>query len=186
MHEAGYTRSGTGPWTRNGKAVTLTLRSVAGNPLRAKAVQIMQAQLSQAGFPTQITLLNSEIFFAQYIAPGNYHLAIYSFGIGPEPSQAKIFACSEIPRAPDFVGKNNFRYCSNDVDTAVRAADRELNQKRRAAELVHVQQGVARDMPTLPLFQPPDTLAWDKRLAGVKPNPMGRHTWNTQEWWARW
>lgn len=186
MQRAGYTRKGTGPWTRHGRPVKLVLRSVAGNPLRAKAVQIMQAQLAAAGFPTQITLLRTEIFFAQYIAPGDYHLAIYSFGHGPEPSQAKIFACSEIPRAPDYVGKNNFRYCSPDVDAAVQAADRELDPGRRIALLARVQEGVARDMPTLPLFQPPDTLAWDKRLAGIKPNPMGRHTWNTEDWWARW
>lgn len=186
MRSAGFTRNSDGMWSRDGRIAALTLRTTAGNPLRSKAVQLIQDQLKKAGFSTQITLLRNEVFFAQYIAPGNYHLAIYAFGHGPEPTQSKIFSCSEIPKAPDFVGKNNFRYCSGDVDAAARAADRELDPGRRAELLRRMQAGVARDMPTLPLFQVPDTLAWDRRLAAVRPNPMGRNTWNTEDWWLRW
>ncbi len=186
MAAAGFTRNSDDVWSQNNRPVSLTLRTTSGNPLRSKTVQLIQDQLKAAGFASHITLLRNEVFFAQYIAPGNYNLAIYAFGHGPEPTQSKIFSCSEIPKAPDYVGKNNFRYCNADVDAAARGADRELDPTRRTQLLIRMQQGVARDMPTLPLFQAPDTLAWNRRLAGVRPNPLGRNTWNTEDWWLRW
>jgi peptide/nickel transport system substrate-binding protein len=184
MEAAGFTRSDSGVWNQNGRPAELTLRTTSGNPLRSKTIQLMQAQLREAGFNTTITLHRPEVFFAQYIAPGRYHLAIYAFGHGPEPTQSRIFACSEIPRPPAFVGKNNFRICDAMLDADARAADRELDPVRRERIFASMQQRVAATLPTIPLFQPPDTLAWDRRLHGVRPNAMGRHTWNTESWWV--
>ena len=32
--------------------------------------------------------------------------------------------------------------------------------------------------------QVPDTLAWNNRVHGVRPNSLGRHLWNVDEWWV--
>ena len=188
MQAAGWQRlstsTGSGVWQRAGRQATIALRTTAGNPLRLKAVQLMQQQLNAAGFVTTISATKPEVFFATFIAPGRFDLAMFAFGSGPDPTQTKLFACSEVPAAPDFRGKNDAHYCSPKTDAVTMAADAELDGTRRKLLLHQLEELLAADLPVLPLFQPPDTLAWDQRVGGVRPNPLGRHTWNTENWWV--
>ncbi|MCW2959715.1 MAG: extracellular solute-binding protein family 5 [Thermoleophilia bacterium] len=184
MAEAGWTRDAQSRWRfGDGRLAKVLLTTTTGNPLRLKTVQLIAAQLTEAGFVTEILMVKPEVFFGAVVSRGEFDLALYAFTQGVDPSQAKLFSCSEIARAPDWTGKNNFKYCRRDVDRMLAAADRELDVERRATLTRDLAEVLATDMPALPLYQQPDTLAWNHRLRGVKPNAMGRHYWNIDEWW---
>jgi len=186
MQEAGWERHGQRDrWTDpKGRSPKLLLTTTTGSPIRLKTVQIIADQLDVAGFDSEILLLKPEVFFAQVVSHGQYDLAVYGFTQGVDPSQTKLFACSQIARGPTWTGKNNFKYCRRDVDALLAASDRTLDPQRRA-ELSHeLAERLATDVPALPLYQQPDTLAWNRRLHGVRPNAMGWHLWNVDEWWV--
>lgn len=184
MTGAGFTRDGSGAWQRDGRAAKVVLTTTIGNPLRLKAVQLVAAQLDAAGFAPEILMARPEVFFASIVTQGRYDIAMYSFSQGLDPSQTKFFACSEVAKAPNWAGKNNFKYCRPGLDTLLADADRELDVSRRAALTREIAERIATDVPTLPLYQQPDTLAWNRRLQGVRPNGMGRHLWNIDSWWV--
>ncbi|MBC7643509.1 MAG: hypothetical protein H7123_00160, partial [Thermoleophilia bacterium] len=186
MQAAGWQRkpAGSGSWHKGSKRASIALRTTAGNPLRLKAIQLMQQQLNAAGFATTISVTKPEVFFGTFIAPGRFDLAMFAFGSGPDPTQTKLFACSEVPTPPDFRGKNDAHYCSQKTDDVTMAADAELDPSKRAVLLHQLEDLLAADLPVLPLFQPPDTLAYDQRVGGVHPNPLGPHTWDTENWWV--
>ncbi|MCW2971930.1 MAG: extracellular solute-binding protein family 5, partial [Thermoleophilia bacterium] len=158
--------------------------TTSGNPIRLKAVQLIGAQLEQAGFRTEILPVKPEVFFGSVVSRGNFDLAMYSYTQGMDPSQSKLFSCSEIARTPDWTGKNNAKYCNRDLDRILAAGDRELDPQRRSALVHDADEILMTDVPTLPLYQQPDTLAWNRRVHGVRPNAMGRHLWNIDSWWV--
>ncbi|MCW2949624.1 MAG: extracellular solute-binding protein family 5, partial [Thermoleophilia bacterium] len=184
MHAAGWQR-GKGGWWRSPdhRTAKIVLTTPSGNPLRLKAVQLIGAQLRAAGFRSEILLVKPEVFFGSVVARGAYDLALYSFTQGTDPSQSKVFACSQIARAPTWAGKNNAKYCRHDLDRLLARGDRELDITRRADLVRDVGELLATDLPALPLYEQPDTLAWNRRLHGVKPNAMGGHLWNIDDWW---
>jgi peptide/nickel transport system substrate-binding protein len=184
MHSAGYVRDERDRWTRSGQPLELDIVTAAGNPIRMKSVQVLQEQLRNAGFVVDVSMARPEIMFSTIVAPGRYEIALHAFGVEADPSLSKLFACSEIPVAPGWRGKNNFRYCDPRVDELTRKADRQLDEQVRLASFVELQERIASDVPTLPLFQSPDALAWSREAHGIRPNVMGNHTWNTRDWWV--
>lgn len=181
LQKAGYRRTGKF-WTKDGKRLTLQFATTAGNPLRARLAQLLQVQLARSGIEMQIKLYTAEIFFSQIITHSKFNLSEFSFRTISDPSQSEIFACDQIPRAPNYHGKNDFRYCNRTVDELLRAADAELVPEKRAQLIMRMQRILATDIPTLPLYQPPDTLAYAQRVGGVRANAVGLHTWNADEW----
>lgn len=184
MHDAGFQRDRHDRWTKGGRTARVELLTTSGNPLRLKAVQMLALQLSSAGFDPDISILRPEVFFASYVSRGRFDLAMYAFSQAVDPSLTKYFACSEIASAPAWAGKNNFHYCRPHLDTLLHRADRELDVQRRAATTHAIVERLAMDVPAIPLYQVPDTLAWSRRVHNVRPNALGRHLWNVDEWWV--
>ena len=184
MRDAGFVRDSHGTWARAGRPARVVLTTTIGNPLRLKSVQLVASQLEEAGFAPEILMAKPEVFFASIVTRGRYDIAMYSFSQGLDPSQSKFFACSEVATAPNWAGKNNFKYCRPELDAMLADADRELDVPRRAAITREITERLATDVPALPLYQQPDTLAWNRRLQGVRPNAMGRHLWNIDAWWV--
>lgn len=184
MRAAGWTRGEHDRWTdRDGRVAKVLITTMSGNPIRLKAVQLVAAQLDAAGFAAEILLVKPEVFFGSIVAKGSFDLALYSFTQGLDPSQSKLFSCSQIAKAPTWAGKNNAKYCRPDLDVLLAQADRELDVHRRADITHDIDELLVTDLPTLPLYEQPDTLAWSRRLHGVRPNAMGHHLWNLDEWW---
>jgi peptide/nickel transport system substrate-binding protein len=184
MTAAGFRREGSRWVDGKGKPAKLDFKTTSGNPMRLKSAQIMQSQLQDAGFEVSIGTEKPEVFFSGTIAPGYFHLSQFAFGVTTDPGQTYLFHCKEIPVAPNFQGKNDFRYCRKDVDRLLGLADETVDEIARAKLLVDLQKRLAQDVPFLPLYQTPETLAWNDRVHGVKPNPMGELLWNVESWWV--
>ncbi|MBC7461322.1 MAG: hypothetical protein H7287_08160, partial [Thermoleophilia bacterium] len=100
-----------------------------------------------------------------------------------DPSQRTLFSCDQIPsEANDFQGNNNYRYCNEDVTKWLKAADVEPDVAKRGALTQRVQVQMRKDMPVLPIYQRPDTVAYTDRAKGLSNNPFGGLTWNTYDW----
>lgn len=185
LTEAGWSRAGSGTWTKGGKPLRLTWVAGAGSmPFRAKVAQLVQEQLRRQGIETEIRLIPTEVLYSHTAPHGQFHLGEWSELTGVEPLPNLIFGCEEIPRKPSWAGKNRMGWCNEDAERVMAAADTEVDPAKRAG-LVHEANAIIADqVPVLPLFQSPDVVAWRTRVQGLKLNPSANHTWNMDEWWV--
>jgi len=58
----------------------------------------------------------------------------------------------------------------------------ELNSSKRELLLNRADALIARDLPTLPLFDKPGYLIYNSRIRNVTWNPIDV-LWNAQDWW---
>lgn len=184
MEKAGYTRDGRW-WMKDGKPLTLLFKSTAGNALRMKVAQLLQQAFKKNGIQMEIALEDPGVFFGQSTVQGSYDVAVWAWSSTVLSDQTTLFACDQIPtKANKFQGSNNYRYCNEQVTKLLYAADVTPDTVERARQIHEIQRLMAKDMPMLPLYQRPETVAYSKRLKGVSNNPLGGVPWNVHEWWV--
>lgn len=182
LEASGWKKTGA-YYTKNGKPLTIMFKSTAGNVLRLKVAQLLQQELKASGIRMEIALEPPTVFFGQSTIQGSYDIALWAWSSGIDPSQRTLFSCDQIPtESNDFEGNNYYRYCNEDVTKWLKQADVTPDVTERARLMAKVQEQMRADMPVLPIFQRPDTIAYTDRLRGVVNNPMGGMTWNTAEW----
>ncbi|MGC2509316.1 MAG: ABC transporter substrate-binding protein, partial [Acidobacteriaceae bacterium] len=79
------------------------------------------------------------------------------------------FASASVPPH----GANRGDYSNAQVDQWLQAAASESDQAKRAVLYVQVQQTLAKEMPTLPLWYLDSIVIYNRRLSGVKSSPSG-------------
>lgn len=184
LQQAGYRRDGP-YWHKDGRPLQLTLYSTSGHPLRFRLVQIIQQQLERAGLKVTVRLVPVEVLFSNVIRRANFDMAIWGWGQGMEPSLEELFRCGAIPRKPGYEGSNYYRYCNPAVSKLWVESMHEVKLERRRRLIHQIQRLMADDVPVLPLYQAPESIAHDRALRGVDQNPMAGPTWNTQDWWLQ-
>lgn len=182
LEKAGYQRSGK-YYEKGGQPLTVQFKSTAGNDLRLKVAQLLQQRLKANGIRMEIALEPPNVFFGQSTPGGNYHLGLWAWSSGIDPSQETMFPCDQIPsEANDFSGQNNYRYCNEEVSALIKKGNVTTDQEERIRITHQIQRLMAEDMPLLPLFQRPETLAYTDHTLGMDSNPLGGLVWNAAEW----
>jgi peptide/nickel transport system substrate-binding protein len=182
LEKAGYERSGQ-YYTKGGKTLKVDFKSTAGNNLRLKVAQLLQQKLKKNGIMMTITLEPPNVFFGQSTVQGNYGMGLWAWSSGIDPSQETMFPCDQIPsEANDYSGQNNYRYCNEEVSRLIKEGNVTTDLQKRIQITHRIQTLMAADMPLLPLFQRPETLAYTDRSQGLDNNPLGGLVWNAADW----
>ena len=82
------------------------------------------------------------------------------------------------------MGSNNYRWCNEDATRLLKLADSSPDVAQRSKALHEVQRIMAEEVPLLPLYQRPDTVAYTERVQNIKNNPLGGQLWNVADWWV--
>lgn len=182
LEKAGYQRSGA-YYEKDGKPLKVEFKSTAGNNLRLKVAQLLQQKLKKNGIMMTITLEPPNVFFGQSTIQGNYNMGLWAWSSGIDPSQETMFSCDQIPsEANEYSGQNNYRYCNEELSALIKQANVTTSATARADITHRIQTIMAADMPLLPLFQRPETLAYTDRSLGMDNNPLGGLVWNAADW----
>lgn len=182
LEKSGYKRNGQ-YYEKGGKPLTVLFKSTAGNNLRLKVAQLLQQRLKANGIKMDIALEPPNVFFGQSTPQGNYQMALWAWSSGIDPSQETMFPCDQIPsEANEFSGQNNYRYCNKRVSELIAKGNVTTDKAERIAITHEIQTLMAADMPLLPLFQRPATLAYTDRIQGMDSNPLGGLVWNAADW----
>ena len=113
-------------------------------------------------------------FIGQILPKGRFEVALFSWGNSPAYSWAGTYGCGG--------ADNHNGYCQRLVTAHLNQADRILDDRRRASVLNEADRGLARDVPTIPLFQFVAAAAYDtsvRNFVFVPWNPL----WNAENWW---
>jgi peptide/nickel transport system substrate-binding protein len=182
LEKSGYQRNGQ-YYEKDGKVLTVEFKSTAGNNLRLKVAQLLQQRLKANGIKMDIALEPPNVFFGQSTVQGNYGIGLWAWSSGIDPSQETMFPCDQIPsEANEFSGQNNYRYCNEEVSALIAKGNVTTDLSERIAITHRIQELMAADMPLLPLFQRPETLAYTDSTQGMDNNPLGGIVWNSYDW----
>ncbi|MGZ4418616.1 MAG: peptide ABC transporter substrate-binding protein [Gaiellaceae bacterium] len=175
----GCTKGGDGIYSCAGTRLSFQFESTAGNQLRTLAFSVIQQQLKANGIEVINNFKPSNIYFGDDLPNGNYDLAMFAWSGGVDPSpNTSIWSC------PSDGGTQNYmNYCNKAVDAAFKKGNAELDPAKRTAYYNQADALIARDIPTIPLYQKPTFLVFHSTVGGMSDNTtQAGPMWNAENW----
>jgi len=145
---------------------------------QSAAVQIA-GQLATAGIDAQIHGYTEAQFWGAKESGGilegaRYDLALTSWSPALDPDRSYLFGCAATPPG----GGNSMFYCNPAYDRDERLGAQRYDPAARAPYYRDAGAILVRDLPVIPLGFERITYAVSTRLAGYRPNVLGRNFWN--------
>lgn len=187
LEGAGWSRGADGIYARDGRRLVLPLVFPSEGELRLSTARLIAAQARDAGIEVRPRPTPSDRIFGPLIGEGDFTLLMAAFGGGVDPSVTGLLAGDQIPtEANGYAGQNVYRYSDARLDALLARSDTQVHDGRRAATLGRIQEIIARDVPLIPLYQQPNTVAARDSIRGIRANPSQAEVfWNSAEWAVR-
>jgi len=149
---------------KDGIRLRLTLKTSTDETTRLVA-QAMQEELRAAGIELSIRSAEFGTFYSD-VTRGAFQMYMLRWiGSNEDPGfLSYAFASSSFPPK----GGNRGRYSNPKVDSLLAQANAETNEAARRRDYVEVQQILARDLPSIPLWYPNNEVVHSTRLSGVR------------------
>ncbi|MSO38131.1 MAG: peptide ABC transporter substrate-binding protein [Acidimicrobiia bacterium] len=185
MKSEGWAKNSKGFWEKNGKEMSFTINSTAGDKRRELTEEILQEQLRSAGFRVSIDNMDAGDLFGEVLPTGDYQVALYAqVATSLDPGLCTI-ACSENIPGPmnDDSGQNYQRINVKKLDPLLETVDVDTNVKERIRASKAADVVMAEHMVSLPLDPLPNIFLWSKKIVGsVRDNPVLSPFWNMNKW----
>lgn len=163
---------------RDGVRLHLSIKTSTDETTRLMAT-ILQQQLREVGIDLGIRSVEFGTFYAD-ITRGAFQLyALRWIGSNEDPDIFRYCFSSEMtpPR-----GGNRGHFNNAEVDGQLALAETATDTELRGQAYARVQQIVAEQLPTLPLWYPNNEIVHTARLHGITPNPSGSFAWLQKAW----
>ncbi|MET7868735.1 ABC transporter family substrate-binding protein [Streptomyces cyaneofuscatus] len=161
-----------GPLGKDGKMLTLrfVLPSGPGSQSLRGVGDRIAAMLEKIGIGTEITKVPDESYFKDHIASGDYDLALYSWPATAYPATdgRPIYAKPEPATDGSLLVEQNYTRVGTDhIDQLFDQAVAELDEKAARELMKQADARIWAAAGSIPLFQRPQLVAVDKKLANV-------------------
>ncbi|MFF0504600.1 ABC transporter family substrate-binding protein [Streptomyces fimicarius] len=157
---------------KDGKTLTLrfVLPSGPGSQSLRSVGDKIAAMLEKIGIGTEITKVPDESYFKDHIASGEYDLALYSWPATAYPATdgRPIYAKPEPATDGSLLVEQNYTRVGTDhIDQLFDQAAAELDEKAARELMKQADARIWAAAGSIPLFQRPQLVAVDKKLANV-------------------
>ncbi len=157
---------------KDGKALTLrfVLPSGPGSQSLRTVGDKIAAMLEKIGIGTEITKVPDESYFKDHIASGVYDLALYSWPASAYPATdgRPIYAKPEPATDGSLLVEQNYTRVGTDhIDQLFDRAAGELDEKAARDLMKQADARIWAAAGSIPLYQRPQLVAVDKKLANV-------------------
>jgi peptide/nickel transport system substrate-binding protein len=170
LDAAGWHRGPDGFRSKDGRPLSIELAYQAERPTDAAISVLAQQEAKARGIAVALKAYRIE----QLVAPASLGGPLYGgkfqtallYGGFPDPDVSHIYGCSSV--APH--GYNFSRYCNPALDTALAAATSTFDLRARAKAYSDAQRIIARDLPSLVMWQDQEIDMVPTRLRGFAPS----------------
>jgi peptide/nickel transport system substrate-binding protein len=182
MKSHGCTKGGDGIYSCGGKRASFSFVWKSGNQLRQLTFEALQAQLKQVGI--EIKADDSPNALTQRLPNGDFDIILYAWVGNPDISGLdSIYGCRN--DATNEAQQNNTGHCNKTADKLLKQANTIFNTAQQAKVTNQAFALIAKDVPTIPLFQKPTYLIYKSKFRGLKENPTNEGpVWNVGKWSA--
>jgi len=179
LENAGWKAGSGGVREKGGQRLSFDCVTYAGDALRERVQQVIQAQMREVGIELRIQNYPPNTFFEQ-VNDGKFDIKIHRWISSAEPGFASFFASDRMPPR----GLNNVFWDNAEISKVFDEADREVDQNKRKELLFRAQDILARELPTIPLFYRPNVIATTAKLKNVRMNPTNDgDMWAVADWY---
>lgn len=186
LDEAGWTLGSTdGYRTKNGKRLSLTFMTTAGNKTRELVQVYLQEQWKQVGIEVIVKNEPARVFFSETTRKRKFEaLAMYAWVSSPENSPRSTLHSVSIPSEKNgWSGQNQPGWANPAVDKLIDELDVEFDHKKRVAIMANIQKFYTDEVPVLPLYYRSDISVVPTSLKGyVVPGHQYYETNDVERW----
>ena len=187
LDHAGWKPGADGVREKNGVRLEFTNSTTAGNHVREQAQQLLQQNWADIGAKMSISNLPPAVMWGDYWMLSKFDSTMVGldFMVGPDPDSTDFFASKSIA-AKGGGGQNTCQYESPAVDACLADGAATVDQAKRKAAYMKMQEITRHDLPYLPLFQYAFVEGTKPKLQGFTPNVnVQENCWNANTWyWA--
>lgn len=179
MTSHGCTKGSDGIYSCKGTRMSFQFESTAGNQLRVLAFSVIQQQLKAQGIEVVNNFKPSNIYFGSDLPNGNTELAMFAWSGGVDPApNTSIWSCANDGGTQNYMG-----FCDPKVDALFKKGNAELNPTVRKKYYNQADFLIAKDLPTIPLYQKPTFLVFKNAVKGMSDNTtQAGPMWNAENW----
>lgn len=171
LDEAGWKVGPDGIRAKNGKKLSLTFMTTAGNKTRELVQVYLQEQWKQIGIEVNIKNEPARVYFSETTKKRKFDsLAMYAWVSSPENSPRSNVYSKSIPNDKNgWSGQNYPGWISKVVDQSVDQLDVEMNSNKRRELAIQVAKAYSEEVPVIPLFYRSDVSVVPPSLKGYVP-----------------
>ena len=164
----------------DGEKLEFDYATTSGNELRELQLEVVQSQLAEIGIKINANIDDPAVVFSEKFMTSKDAWDMFNFAwvgspdpVGGNPS----WMCDSPPSI------NPSKYCNPEVDKLLEKTDTLVDPAERAEVWNEADALMAKDVPTVPLYQKPTYFAWNGKIQGPADNPtqIGPF-WNIGEW----
>lgn len=154
LDEAGWKMGPDGFRYKDGKKLSLSFMTTAGNKTRETVQTFLQSQWKSVGVDITIKNEPARVFFAETTRkrafPG---MVMYAWVSSPESTPRSTVHSSNIPSDKNsFSGQNQPGWINAQVDKDVEQIDIEFNPAKRKALITNILKAYTEEVPVIPLY----------------------------------
>jgi peptide/nickel transport system substrate-binding protein len=191
LDAGGWKRGADSVRVKDGKRLKVLFQTVTNGPLQ-KIQAIVKQAATKVGFEVELKSVVASSFYGSDPAnPDTYthfyaDLQLQTYVMGPpDPERLlRVFTSWEIPQKENKWQKFNvFRFRNDEYDRLYRAAETEMDQVKRAAMFIRMNDIVVENGVAIPVAQRAKAAAVAAKLRGVETNPYDFDFWNIASWY---
>ncbi|OFZ29666.1 MAG: ABC transporter substrate-binding protein [Bdellovibrionales bacterium RIFCSPHIGHO2_01_FULL_40_29] len=170
LDEAGWKMGTDGIRTKDGKKLSFTLMTTAGNKTRELVQVYLQNQWKQVGVEVNSKNEPARVFFGETTKKRNFDsMALFAWISSPESSPKSTFSSKNIPTAKTgWSGQNYMGWKNAKVDTLLESLDTEFKPEKRVEIIHEVLKAYTDEVPVLPLYYRSDVAVIPTQMKGYK------------------
>ena len=170
LDEAGWKMGADGIRAKDGKKLSFTLMTTAGNKTRELVQVYLQNQWKQVGIEVNSKNEPARVFFGETTKKRGFDsMALFAWVSSPEASPKSTFSSKNIPTAKNgWSGQNYMGWKNTKVDALLESLDTEFKPEKRITIMHEVLKAYTEDVPVLPLYYRSDVAVIPSQMKGYK------------------
>lgn len=170
LDEAGWKMGSDGIRVKDGKKLSFTLMTTAGNKTRELVQVYLQNKWKQVGIDVSSKNEPARNFFGETTKKRKFDaMALFAWVSSPEASPKSTFHSKNIPSAKNgYSGQNQMGWNNKQVDALLEKLDTEFKHEKRV-EIVHeLLKFYTDEVPVLPLYYRSDVAVIPNQIKGYR------------------
>jgi peptide/nickel transport system substrate-binding protein len=186
LDEAGWKMGADGFRSKDGKRLSLTFQTTAGNKTRELVQVYLQNQWKQNGIEVLVKNEPARVFFGDTMSKRKFAgMALFAWVSSPENSPRSTVSSKAIPSNKNgWSGQNFMGWTNAQVDKDLDALDLEFDAKKRTTLVHDILKAYTDEVPVLPLYYRSDISVVPKNLKNYKMSGHQFYETNYIEDWS--
>lgn len=170
LDEAGWKMGTEGYRMKDGKKLSFTIMTTAGNKTRELVQVYLQNQWKQVGIDVTAKNEPARVFFGETTKKRKFDsLALFAWVSSPESSPKSTFHSTKIPSAKNgYSGQNQMGWNNPAVDKITDQLDVELKHENRIKLVHELLKHYTDEVPVLPLYYRSDVAVVPAQMKGYR------------------